>query len=203
MAELAPTDVQTFTNGRLLASDANVARMLNAALAVARREVGWHVSPVKLADAIDIDGPDSRILWLPTRKVIALTSITEDGTLIDPSKYSVSKGTTPGLSRPVAVRKKDNTGWTDQYGGIHIVMDHGFTETEAVDWRQAILAMVDQMSLVPVMASTGSSNFGLRTKQVDDVRYQWEAQYAGMAEDVIFSVMEILEDFTLPTVEFF
>src|SRR5882762_608481 len=145
--------------------------MLAAALAVARRYAGWHVSPVKMADNITIDGPSSRILVLPTRKIGGgqPTSITEDGTLLTSGTYKASVGDGPGLSRPIAVRKTSGDYWSCEYASIEVVMDHGYTETEAADWRQAVMMMVDQMSLIPVNAGMGASALGLRTKEVDDV----------------------------------
>lgn len=178
--------------------------MLDAALAVARRFTGWHVSPVETAQSITMDGPDSRVLWLPTLKVVTLTSVTEDTVLLDPTKVTMSAGDGPGLPRRVALRKTSHPrSWSRHYGAITVVMDHGYTEVEAVEWRQAILSMVDQMSQVPVMAAIGQSPIGMRTKDIDDVRYQWAPQYGVMAENVLFSVTNILEDFKIPDLEFF
>jgi hypothetical protein len=204
VAEISGADLQAFTKGRLQASDAEVLRMLAAALAVARRYAGWHVSPVRLADGITVDGPDSRVLMLPTRKIVGgqPTSITEDGTLLASGTYKASVGDGPGLSRPIAVRKTGGGYWSAEYASIVIVMDHGYTEIEAADWRQAIMGMVDQMSLVAVTAGMGVSPLGLKTKEIDDVRYQWANSYSAMAEDVLFSFAHILDDYQLPAVEF-
>lgn len=204
MAEISGADLQAFTNGRLQAGNAEVLRMLAAALTVARRYTGWHVSPVRLADNITIDGPDSRVLMLPTRKIVGgqPTSITEDGTLLVSGTYKASVGDGPGLSRPIAVRKTGGGYWSAEYASIAVVMDHGYTETEAADWRQAIMAMVDQMSLIPISAGMGASALGLKTKEIDDVRYQWGANYTAMAEDVLFSFTHIFDDYCLPRVEF-
>lgn len=175
--------------------------MLAAALSVARREVGWHVSPVKTETMI-IDGPGSRVLWLPTLKVVTKPTIIEDDVTLDVATYAPSAGNGPGLPRRVALRKTSRGWWTDTYGGISVTMQHGFTEAEAADWRQMILSMVDQMSLVPVSGGTGVSEFGLTGKRVDDVDYRYNA-YAAMAEEVIFSVCNILDDYRLPSVEYF
>jgi hypothetical protein len=203
MPELSAADVSDFTHGRLSATDPEVERMLSAALTTARRYTGWHVSPVSEDEQMTFDGPGSRILWLPTRKVVELTSITEDGTLLDPSAYSVSVGDGPGLSRPIAVRKAGRGYWSAEYGSIVVVMSHGYTELEAVDWRQAIMGMVDQMSLVPVSAGSGTSALGLKSKEVDDVQYTWATDYSAMAEEVLFSFSHILCDYKLPDVEFY
>lgn len=204
MPEISGDDIQAFTHERLDGSDDEVLRMLAAALAVARRYCGWHVSPVRLADPMTIDGPDSRILILPTRKLAVPINlvITEDGTLLNSDTFKPSAGNGPGLSRPLGVRKNSGGYWSADYGAIEIVMDHGYTETEAADWRQGICAMVDQMSLIPVNAGMGASSLGLRTKEVDDVQYQWATNYTAMAEDVLFSFTHIFDDYALPPCEF-
>lgn len=204
MAELAPSDVQTFTTGRLRADDEEVARMLNAALVVARRETGWHVSPVKTA-TFSMDGPDSRILWLPTTKLVTLTSISEDGTALDvDDDVTVSVGDQGPDGPPVRVRlrKRNRSAWSAEYDSIAIVMNHGYTEEEAADWRQAILGMVDQMSLLPVSGGSGVSEFGMSGKRVDDVDYRY-SPYAALAEEVVFSVSHILCNYALPSIEYF
>lgn len=201
MAELTPTDVQTYTSGRLSASNDQVQQMLDAALRIARRHVGWHVSPVLSEDPVTLDGPDSRILWLPTRKLVALHAVVENGKTLDTTKIAISAGDGPMQDRPVALRKRSGAFWTSNYGGIEVTMTHGYTEAEAIDWRRSILTMVDQMSLLPVSASMGVSEFGLSSIRVDDVAYGYRA-YDAMAEQVLFSVQSVLSDYALPKMEF-
>lgn len=201
MAEISVDDVENYTKGRLPRADPETARMLAAALAVARREAGWHVSPVRVAHEITMDGPDSRVLWLPTLKVQSITSVTELEVVLPPTAYRKSVGDGPGLPRRVALRKVSRGWWTGEYDSITVIMDHGFDEIEAEDWRQGILSMVDQMSLVPVSAGTGATEFGLTGKRVDDVDYRYNA-YAAMAEEVVFSISNVLDDFRLPDLEF-
>src|ERR1700761_4069109 len=135
MADLQGSDVTTFTEGRLDGDDPEVKRMLAAALQVARHHCGWHVSPV-ITETITLDGPDSRILFVPTMKIVTLTSVTEDGTSINPDNVSMSAGSGGFQRRRLSLRKRSGDWWTDQYGGIELEMSHGFTELEAVDWRE-------------------------------------------------------------------
>lgn len=204
MAELTTLDVEEFTGGRLDSLDPNVKLMLDAALVSARRQVGWHVSPVLTDDTIVLDGPDSRILNLPTRKLVALTSVTEDGTSLDISTLRWSAGGPPGLlERPAAVRKRSRGFWSCEYQGISVVMDHGYTETEAADWRQAVLSMVVQMSMALVTTGVqASNNLVLTRKQVDDVEYTWGNPFGVVADDAVYSVNHVLADYQLPSVEF-
>lgn len=189
MAELSTDDVEQFTGGRLSADDDETQRLLDAALAEARRYVGWHVSPPISDDTIVLDGPGGRLLWLPTQKLNTLTSVTEDGTELD-----ITTLTWSGESgQQVRVRKTSHRQWTCQYQGIEVVMDHGYTEVEAASWRQAVLLMVDQM------ATGGRSDAALITKKVDDVQYQWADVSADQA---LTSVVAILDGYAVGQVAF-
>lgn len=175
--------------------------MLDAALVTSRRECGWHVSPVRYGDILVLDGPQSRILMLPTRKLVSPPSITEDGIAVASADIRWSAGGPPGvLERPVGVRKKSTEFWSCDYQAIEVTMDHGYTEDEAADWRQAVLSMVDQMGS---MVFAGRSEADLVSKKVDDVTYTWGAgPYTAMARDSLTSVASILADYTLPRLEF-
>ena len=199
MPEVNAGDVYEFTGGRL-ADDDETERMVRAALASARRYTGWHVSPVVEDAEIILDGPDSRILFLPTRKLVELTSINEDGDDLDlPTAVKWSAGGPPGiLDRPVGVRKQGRGWWTAEYQGITVVMTHGYTEDEAVDWRQAIMSMVDRMAMV----SAGVNESSLIRKTVDDVTYGYANPFSMVADETIGSVASILDDFCLPRLEF-
>lgn len=204
MGELTAEDVENFTGGRLENDNGlgEVTRMLDAAVRVARRDAGWHVTPVHEGETFTLDGPDSRMLWLPTRKLNTLTSVTENGTLLDLTKLTWSPGGDVGvLERPAVIRKKSGGWWSSDYQSIVVEMDHGYTEDEAVDWRRAVLTMVDQMSLVPV-AGGGFSGAALKTKRVDDVSYTWDNSYVMMAENMLYSVDYVFSDYRLPRVEF-
>lgn len=199
MPELDVSDVDSFTGGRLSASDPEVERMLAAALRAARRHCGWSVNPVVADDAVTLDGPGSRILTLPTRRLITLTSLTEDDTVVDLSTVRWSAGGPPGiLERPVSVRKKSNCWWTSYYQGIDVVMTHGYDDEEAADWRYAVLAMVDQMGL----ALTTGGELDILSKKVDDVTYQWANPYSTAAESALYSMGSIFNGYELPRVEF-
>lgn len=195
MAELTAEDVEDFTKGRLEddGGTGEVTRMLNAALVAARRYVGWHVSPVRENDELIVDGPGGRRLQLPTRNIIAIVSIEEDGTAVDSALY-VKSADVPGL----VVRRSGR--WTCEPSGIAATVDHGFTEDEAADWRQAILTMVDQMSQVP---KDDSGSGRLVRKRVDDVEYEWsDSEMSGLAGDSLFTVSHILDSYSRQPVYF-
>jgi len=200
VAELDVDDVESFTNGRLVASDPEVGRMLASALRMARRYCGWSVTPIVTDFAVTLDGPGSKILTLPTRKMVELTSITEDDTALDLADLRWSAGGPPGLlERPVSVRKKSRAWWKSYYQCIDVVMTHGYTEEEAVDWRYAVLSMVDQMGQTLV---TGRGELDMVSKKVDDVTYRWADPYATAADSALYAMNNVFDDYRLPSVEF-
>lgn len=188
MPELTTADVESFTRGRLLASDPETGRFLAAALAAARREVGWHVSPVKLGDVVTMAGAGGIDLYPPTRNIVNLISVTDDGADVLADVAVVA---------PWKLARKTGF-WSRELAAISITMDHGYTESEAADWRHAILAMVDQMSLIPASATAGRSDADLTRKRVDDVEYQWsDGNSIALAQRVIYSVDSILSGYRL------
>lgn len=200
MAELTVADVEDFTNGRLRSDDPEVARMLEAALVTARRYCGWVVTPVVAVDTVILDGPGSRILVLPTRKLVELTSISENGTQLSLASVSVTPGGPPGItSRPAAVRKSSGGWWSRTYQSIEVVMTHGYTEQEAADWRYAVLSMVDEMGQIQM---SGTSELDIVSKKVDDVTYRWADRYANAAESSLYSFTSMFDGYRLPPVEF-
>lgn len=168
MAEnLTPADVEQYTNGRLLASDPETERALNAALARVRRWCGWNVSPV-ITETAYIDRPDYSMLVLPTMKIVSLNTITVDGVAFDVSGVVYSREA-PGI-----VQRKDLRPWGNYLnnsglGQIAVNYTHGYTALEAEDFREAVLQLIDQATLNVGTGGDGS----LTEKKVDDVTYQW------------------------------
>lgn len=225
MAELSVDDVQDFTNGRLSSFDPETARILEAALVTARQYCGWVVTPVIEDDPVTLDGPGSRILMLPTRKLVELVSIAENGTPLSLASVRSTPGGVPGaLSRPAAVRKTSGGWWGLNYQSIDIVMTHGYTEEEAADWRYAVLSMVDEMGQAQIGSSASSDGSGtavgggarqldLVSKTVDDVTYRWgvagaatsaaaAADYYTAASAALYSSVGVFNNYRLPPVEF-
>lgn len=140
MAELTALAVENYTQGRLHRDDAETARLLAAALGAARRYCGWHVTPLKTADPITMDGPGSRLLVLPTLRLTAITELSEDGVVLDVDvdiEWSAR-----GL-----VRKTSRGWWCEKFGGITAKITHGYDD--APDWQAAVLSLVDRWSDLP------------------------------------------------------
>ncbi len=184
MAELSTDDVAAYTQGRLDADADETQRLLDAALTAARKYVGWHVSPPITGDELTLDGPASRVLCLPTQKLNELVSVTEDDVELELTDLRWSCA----ANSVVHVRKINHQFWTHHYQGIAVVMDHGYTETEAQDWRQAVLELVSQT------ATGGPSDANLVLKRVDDIQYQWAP---GTLADSPFSMQSVFDNYRI------
>lgn len=137
--ELSPLAVENYTQGRLHRDDPETVRLLAAALRIARRYCGWHVTPIRVDEPIVLDGPGSPLLVLPTLRLATITELTEDGVLLDPAAVSVSAR---GLAR-----KRNRGWWTAEYGGITLKMTHGFDGAE--DFDSAVLSLLDRWAQLP------------------------------------------------------
>lgn len=158
--------------------------MLDVALSVARRDVRWFVSPVIVGDVITLNGTGTNRLRLPTKQVISLDSITNDGVSLDPVNDVTLDCETPNLLY------KNSGVWSNHINGVVVTMDHGFPEDDtaaalldgytgstAADWRQAILSLVSNISQI---SAAGRADSELDSKQIDDVVYRW-GDVPGMA----------------------
>lgn len=187
MAELTAVDVELYTRGRLPASDVETTRILYRALAAARRFCEWHVTPIVTGDVVTLDGPGHHLLMLPTLQLQKLNSVTEtwwnmqngvftpNPTVLDLNSIEVSSSgaeSHPG-GGPVRLRKRFQFGsgpwglrWSRHYGSIVVNMDHGYLESDAEDFRLAVLDACDRFSL-----EIGRG--GLQRFHVDDVVLMW------------------------------
>lgn len=175
--DLQPSDLSSYTNNRLSATDPNTALHLNRALQFVRNYCKWNVCPVIEDDVVSIDGPGqwggygvgmgslyggsyysgtgtlvkrrvgSGTLFLPTKRLQGISSITEDGVELDISTLQWSSA---GF-----VVKPNNQPWTTNLAtpgnpnlGITVVMTHGWSAAEAIDWRATVLALADRMSII-------------------------------------------------------
>lgn len=158
MPELAPDDLPASVRA-LFADDDEAQDAIDAVLASARRYCGWHVSPVKTDDVIDMDGPGGRVLSLPTLNLLSVSAVTELGIALDVTMLDKSrrKGT---LTKPYGC-------WTGRDGAIVATVTHGLTEAEAKDWRRAVVQLVGRR------AQSSRDSGDLKRKKVDDVEYEW------------------------------
>lgn len=139
MSDLTTTIVEQYTAGRLHRDDPETERMLAAGLRAARRWCGWHVTPVLSEVGVVIDGPGSRLLRLPTLRLVELTKITEDSIDLGIDDLDVS--------RKGMVQKASGLPWTGRFSGVVVSMQHGFDDAD--DFNAAVLSMIDRASYAP------------------------------------------------------
>jgi hypothetical protein len=189
--ELTPTDLETYTQGRLLASDPNTQLALDAALDEVRGYCKWHVTPVATEANMGFDGPGqwggyavgigglyyasggymtgvlrrarvgAEILFLPTKRLLNVESIVEDGNTLTPlTDYVWSQDTG-------AVQKTNGTPWTANWAsgngatqGLQVTFTHGYTAEQARDWRRIVLACADRMTMVRGLIGPFTSSMG-------------------------------------------
>ncbi len=183
MAEIAPDDLSAATRARYADDDAAQAA-IDAVLAAARRWCGWHVSPVRTNEVLDLDGPGGHVLSLPTLNLISVSAVTQLGASLDVSNLDRSrrKGT---LTNRFGC-------WTCRDGSISATITHGYTEAEAADWRQAVIDVVGTRSLSQV---TTRDSGDMKRKRIDDVEYEWFESLVSTDHELAakFSAFRILQ----------
>lgn len=169
--DLSAQDLANYTRGRLNASDQNTQDVLDAALQEIRSYCRWHVAPVMTEMDMTFDGPGdwgglavgiggiyyasgsyltgvlrrarcgAETLYLPTKRLLSVTKISEDGIELDVENDIA-------WSRDGRVQKTCGRRWTSNFRGISVSFEHGYTRKEAADWNRIVLNAADRMSLV-------------------------------------------------------
>lgn len=134
-----PEEVSTYSQGLIASDDPRTAAALDAGSAAIRRYCGWHIWPVLDNVEITLDGPGGRSFELPTMFLDHVTSITEDGVLLDPTFWKAS-----ALG---SVWRLDSFLWTRNYGGLDVVFTHGYPDVP--DIQQLLLTMVVRALISP------------------------------------------------------
>jgi hypothetical protein len=112
---------------------------LAGASAAIRRYCGWHIAPVINA-VLTLDGPGTRILMLPTLRMVDLNAVTEiarDGTT-----YDLLPDVDLEWSINGTVRKRSGGWFTTVLRGLVVDLDHGFAMEDVADLTQVVLNMV-------------------------------------------------------------
>jgi hypothetical protein len=87
----------------------------DAACAAVRAYCGWHVAP-SVTEDLTVNGSGSNFQNLPTLHLTALNTLTEDGTLLDPSGFEWSDNGQLWRGQP----------WTGHFRGIVANITHGY-----------------------------------------------------------------------------
>lgn len=129
MSELATTaDLALYQAG-------DPALMVDAAEAVVRAHCGWHIAPSR-TETITLVGSSASALFLPSLHVTAVTSVTEDGTVLDLADVLVSDAGVltrlPGVS------------WTTPDKTVAVNYTHGYAEVPA-DVKLIVLSLASRL----------------------------------------------------------
>jgi len=179
--------VAQYTSGRLPDNE-ETERYLASAYAAARAYCNWHVTPIRVDDEIVLDGPNDRVLALPTMYLNKLSAVTEDGVELDMTQLLWTAGT-GGIPVRATVRKLWNRYWGWKHNSITVKMDHGYDSVS--DFDQAVLEAVDRMSLT-VDANVGASG-PMVYKRVDTVHYQWSPTGGALLNTDLLDKYKVLE----------
>jgi hypothetical protein len=185
--ELSINDLSTYTQGRLVVGDPNAQFALDSALQLVRDHCRWNVSPVA-TDSLTLDGPGhwgglavgigglyyasggyltgvlrhvrtgGTTLFLPTKHLLSIASVTECGTALNVSSDFTNSDVAWSVSGEVV--KTDGSPWTTQFQGIEITFTHGYSASEASDWRRIVLAVADRQSMVRGLVGAFSTSMG-------------------------------------------
>lgn len=115
-------------------------QLLASASAMVRRYCGWHIAPV-ITESVLMDGSGSRLLMLPTLRLVGVTSVVDGGLaniVIDPA--------VPGFWTQNGWLYRED-GWSQQLRGVAVTYQHGFDQ----------VLMDDLVALVCTMAARAAS----------------------------------------------
>ena len=109
---------------------------LNQAESVVRDHCGWHIAPSR-TDTVKIYGaPLGTPILLPSMYVTGIVSVTDQGTLVDPTVYDFEQA---GI-----LRRIDGGCWSSGYGAIVVEFTHGYTDVPPAVTRvvQSVAALL-------------------------------------------------------------
>ncbi|NII42294.1 hypothetical protein E9228_002952 [Curtobacterium flaccumfaciens] len=148
---------------------------LATALAVAtqmiRDHCGWVVGPVA-TDTLFLDGPGSRLLVLPTLRIVEVTAIRQSGQPLDSTSYRVSRST--GMIRSA-------TPLSAEFGAIEVDLRHGYDPVP-----EPIVDLTLQMA-----ARALGSPLGVVREQTLVANVTWSTTAAGVAGGTVILEHEL------------
>lgn len=150
MATLTPiVSVASFNTmtGSVYATNPRVETALLAASQAIRNRCGWHISPSATCTAYPNGG--SNMLRLPAGYISGITSITEDGAVIQATDYE--------WRRDGLVRRKEHM-WTPNWNGLTVVYTAGYDANAAPDLTEAVRAITEGVLSVAAGVSSESAD---------------------------------------------
>lgn len=111
-----------------------------AATAAIRNYCGWHIAPV-VTEVLTVNGSGSTSLVLPTLRIADITSVEEDGQVLDADAYEWSAD---GWLRKHC--------WTRRLRGVKVSLSHGYDDCPGE--IEALIKSLAANSGVPVRAAS-------------------------------------------------
>lgn len=153
-------DFNTMTGGAYV-SNPRVETALLAASQAVRDKCGWHVSPSATCTAYPEGG--GYMLRLPAAYVSGITSITEDGAVLDSSEYEFRRN---GL-----VRRKCHR-FTPNWDGLTVVYTAGYDAGAAVGLAETVRTITEGVLSVAA---------GVTSESADGVTISYKANASSIA----------------------
>lgn len=125
------------------ATPADETDRLYQAEALVRSYCGWHIAPSRV-ETFTLDGSGSPLMVLPTLRLTAVTSVTNDGVVVDPATLEWSEAG--------ALRLPCWGYWTWKYRGVVVEATHGYDKAP-FDLAGAVQAIASRASNNPGLAS--------------------------------------------------
>jgi len=161
MPDLATAaELAAYSNGAISQTDPRVAPALAGASAAIRNYCGWHISPV-VTETLVLDGPGGRLLSLPTKHLINITSLIEDETTLEDTAFRWSEDGSV---------KRNGCRWSDDFRILTVTIEHGYATAE--DVKRVLLAVVTREL---------SSPTGATREQAGAVSISWATTAPGVS----------------------
>lgn len=147
-----------------------------AAEALVTAYCGWHIAP-SINAVLTLDGPDGHALLLPSLHVTEITSVTNDGTVLDADAYDWSEA---GIVEMRCGR------FSRRRRGVVVTLTHGYDDMPA-----EVEAVIDRI------ASRSAADAGV-VAQVGQVRYATTASGVGVGGSLTDFDRAVLARYKLP-----
>lgn len=128
-----------------------------SAIDAIRGYCGWHIAPV-VTETVTVDGSGTWEQLLPTLRLVALNSITNDGAAVLDPEWSTS-----GIVRGA---------WTRRYRGVVANMTHGYSE-----WPAELLSLAGD-----AVAAAGRGGVSSVTSRAHQVRFNAATLVAALGD---------------------
>lgn len=159
------------TDGIIAADRPFIGYALDVATRMIRDHCGWVVGPVT-TETFHLDGPGSRLLVLPTLRVVEVTAVRQDDVALDMSTVRVSRDA--GMLRA-------SSALSDEFGAIEVDLRHGYDVVP-----EPIVDLTLQMA-----ARALGSPLGVVREQSLVANITWSTTAAGVAGGTVIMEHEL------------